>query len=422
MRRTLLEVTIPHIPTNKRWQQQRLRKLFSSQQQQQKQRLFRYQDALDATAAAAAAATPSYAIHHRRHYFILFDSYKVGLPTRSMSITTSTMTTTNTTARFDRAAMRGLFTQQRRPSRSFVIFSQRDNNNIDNLRGTFVPLEILPTKTIHRTIQQQPRIDEKENAPPSVVVESSSSSNKINNNKNKNDDVLHNIQESTTATNNSWTRWMLDKLQQTSSKRISSWFWSKNPSKELSQSYSAPATSSFSSSTSTFLSFWKDQTSAWGLKRRQWQYSVRRSVANGWERVRQSSASTLSSAGTWISTHIRHGMHTIRIQLQSKIQTVARRIQTYIQNSIRNSTNRVRQSISSFGQNHVIHPIQNIWQHQVVDRWKSINFKNSFWWWSLTAIAVYGISTTVPKELVRQQRQSQPPQKPNTIAVEEEIQ
>jgi hypothetical protein len=87
-------------------------------------------------------------------------------------------------------------------------------------------------------------------------------------------------------------------------------------------------------------------------------------------------------------------------------------------------TNHIRQSASSLWHAHVIHPLQNAWQHHFVSRWKSISmWKNSLWWWSLTAIAVYGISTTVPKELIRQQRHqsSPPPQKSNMIVEEEDL-
>lgn len=43
----------------------------------------------------------------------------------------------------------------------------------------------------------------------------------------------------------------------------------------------------------------------------------------------------------------------------------------------------------------VVAPGTRIWNELLPNTW------NRFWWWSLSALAVYGIATTVPKEVVR---------------------
>ena len=115
--------------------------------------------------------------------------------------------------------------------------------------------------------------------------------------------------------------------------------------------------------------------------------------------VKSSSQSSLNWLGAKIASSVRSNVSQIRERAHTSIETTyvkaRQRIQDFrnnVSSNIQESTKSVASSISA--------PFQSGWNY-VASVWRTTPVWNRFFWWSLSAIAVYGIATTLPAVLIK---------------------
>ena len=116
--------------------------------------------------------------------------------------------------------------------------------------------------------------------------------------------------------------------------------------------------------------------------------------------MRDSASDAMSWVGAKAVVFAERSKGRITEKIQSSVEaaktSVTNRTQV-LQESIKSS---MRSSIDSLVQT-ILRPL-NSFGNYVANVWKTTPIWNRFFWWSLSAIAVYGMATTVPKEIVKQ--------------------
>lgn len=140
-------------------------------------------------------------------------------------------------------------------------------------------------------------------------------------------------------------------------------------------------------------------------------YASKDRINNFWERTklrsadafvsaRRKTASVLSSASATATIALRRTFNRATEATRSRLEAAKDSAVDKMQSSMRAAYDRMRDVTSSSVQA-IMQPIWNAWA-SVVHKWQSVPVWNRFWWWSLAAIGVYGIATTVPKEVIKQ--------------------
>jgi hypothetical protein len=115
--------------------------------------------------------------------------------------------------------------------------------------------------------------------------------------------------------------------------------------------------------------------------------------------TRDSTVTTISWVGSKVSLLIKENSNRINQKVQASIGSTQARILDKTQGFRKTIASKIRYSMES-----VVHsvamPIQSVGKY-IVNLWRTTPIWNRFFWWSLSAIAVYGIATTVPKEIVK---------------------
>ena len=150
---------------------------------------------------------------------------------------------------------------------------------------------------------------------------------------------------------------------------------------------------------------------------------VQQSTATVRHKVQDSARQTASKFRSWIQSQVQRTRDrlTSRAQqwvgtTQARVRAAPQHLRAFLTTTVSNATQRVVQSVTTRPVREASRTIvpKGWWDTpsdttttgtmsstSVVSRWW-----NSFWWWSLAAIGVYGITTTVPKEWVRQRMSS----------------
>lgn len=115
--------------------------------------------------------------------------------------------------------------------------------------------------------------------------------------------------------------------------------------------------------------------------------------------MKDSASSTITWVGIKVASFAERSKDRITQNIQSSVETTksnisnkAQVLQERVKSSLRNSLNSLFQTV--FG------PFK-IFGNYVANQWQATPIWNRFFWWSLSAIAVYGIATTLPKEIVK---------------------
>jgi hypothetical protein len=129
-----------------------------------------------------------------------------------------------------------------------------------------------------------------------------------------------------------------------------------------------------------------------------WDYATQYSSRLN-DTVKQSSLSTMNWLSAKIASSVQRNINHIRHRAQTSIETtrtVARqRMQDFrnrVSSNIQERTKSIVRRLSA--------PFQNGWKY-IADTWRTTPIWNRFFWWSLSAIAVYGIATTLPTQLIK---------------------
>jgi hypothetical protein len=115
--------------------------------------------------------------------------------------------------------------------------------------------------------------------------------------------------------------------------------------------------------------------------------------------VWQMTALAVSSAGATVTSALRRGVEKAALRARQRLAVAKTGAVHKMKESFRAVQSGVGGAMSSTLQA-IAQPIRNL-QTWVTNKWQTIPVWNRFWWWSLAAIGVYGIATTVPKEVVR---------------------
>jgi hypothetical protein len=115
--------------------------------------------------------------------------------------------------------------------------------------------------------------------------------------------------------------------------------------------------------------------------------------------TRDSTITTISWAGSKVSLLIKENSNRITRKVQASIGSTQASILDKTQGFRKTIVSKICDSMESLVHS-VAMPIQSIGKY-IVNLWRTTPIWNRFFWWSLSAIAVYGIATTVPKEIVK---------------------
>ena len=115
--------------------------------------------------------------------------------------------------------------------------------------------------------------------------------------------------------------------------------------------------------------------------------------------VKESTQSSANWLGAKISSSVQSSVNQVRQRTLASIETASiktrQRIDDLHSRVSSNFNERTKSFVSS-----MIAPFQNGWNY-IANIWRTTPIWNRFFWWSLSAIAVYGIATTLPKELIQ---------------------
>lgn len=127
--------------------------------------------------------------------------------------------------------------------------------------------------------------------------------------------------------------------------------------------------------------------------------------------AKKATALALSSAATATGFALRLGVDRAAKGARSTLAAARERVFDTIKHAfrtatagIRTTTAGMRDATASWLRAVLVQPVQSVWTNIIRQTWhQSVPVVwNRFWWWSLAAIGVYGIATTVPKEIVKQ--------------------
>jgi hypothetical protein len=129
-----------------------------------------------------------------------------------------------------------------------------------------------------------------------------------------------------------------------------------------------------------------------------WEYTKHYS-SNVYNTVLESTRSSMH----WLGSRITHSLQNTRSRIRQYAQqaiedlrvTLQQRLQGFAQRIITNVNDRTQALI-----NGIVAPIRSIFK-SIREKWRATPIWNRFFYWSLSAIAVYGIATTLPKEIIR---------------------
>ena len=129
-----------------------------------------------------------------------------------------------------------------------------------------------------------------------------------------------------------------------------------------------------------------------------WDYATQLS-SRMFTAVKESTQSSMKWVGFQIASSVQNNVNQIRQRTQTSIEATrlkARQrmegFQSRVSSDIRNRTQSVLHGLRA--------PFQYGWTY-VANAWRATPIWNRFFWWSLSAIAVYGLATTIPKEVIK---------------------
>jgi|UniRef100_A0A8J9X2U9 gas vesicle protein len=118
------------------------------------------------------------------------------------------------------------------------------------------------------------------------------------------------------------------------------------------------------------------------------------------QQSKEVAASQLSKTSSSLATKVKQGIDSAAAtakQKSSEASAVAKeRTKAILSSTASSFSNGVRSSISN-----ITKPFRRMWT-KLVQHMRGTKVLRLLWWWSLAAVGVYGVSTTVPKELIRQ--------------------
>jgi hypothetical protein len=143
------------------------------------------------------------------------------------------------------------------------------------------------------------------------------------------------------------------------------------------------------------------------LRTKEWLESSRPVAAAAFNRARelarlslknagQGAVSAASGAGRLILQKVQQGTSWAVRALQTKVMSLTYLMISAVRDKMRSAVSILTRPIERINQNF----------RQGVDQLAPGNLWNKFFWWSLAAVGVYGVATTVPREIVRQQLSS----------------
>jgi hypothetical protein len=115
--------------------------------------------------------------------------------------------------------------------------------------------------------------------------------------------------------------------------------------------------------------------------------------------MRDSATGTIVWTGAKVAAFAERSKDRIKQKIHSSVEStksnISNRAQVF-QEEIKSS---VRRSTDSFVQS-ILGPFKSFGNF-IANQWQTTPIWSRFFWWSLSAIAVYGVATTVPKEIVK---------------------
>jgi hypothetical protein len=115
--------------------------------------------------------------------------------------------------------------------------------------------------------------------------------------------------------------------------------------------------------------------------------------------VKDSARGTLAWAGAKVAAFTERYKNRITQNIQSSVESTKSNISSKAQVFQERVKSSLRSRLDSLCQS-VFGPLR-VFGNSVVHQWQTTPIWNRFFWWSLSAIAVYGMATTVPKEIVK---------------------
>jgi hypothetical protein len=115
--------------------------------------------------------------------------------------------------------------------------------------------------------------------------------------------------------------------------------------------------------------------------------------------IKGSASGVIAWAGAKVSAVAERSKDRITENIQSSVESTKSNISSRAQIFQERIKSSMRSSLDSLFQS-VLGPLRSLVNY-IANLWQTTPIWNRFFWWSLSAIAVYGIATTVPKEIVK---------------------
>ena len=115
--------------------------------------------------------------------------------------------------------------------------------------------------------------------------------------------------------------------------------------------------------------------------------------------VKESSQSSMNGLREKIASSVESNINQIRQRTHASIETTGVKIRQRIAGFQNRLSSNIYERTKTFF-TCISAPFQSGWNY-VGNVWRTTPIWNRFFWWSLSAIAVYGIATTLPKEVIK---------------------